>query len=91
MDERESSENNFRIKTVHYKTKNSKQIEIRSKILKNFIKDNFLSKAKNKIIPEWIFNLPKNKIEFLIKGLMASDRHITKSGSKQSVLLQALH
>ncbi len=76
----------------HSKNKNLIQLIIYSKILFEFIKDHFIFGSENKMIPEFMLNLPEKKIDSLINGLLESDGYIRgKQGNYDSTSLTLIY
>ena len=68
--------NNMADKFRRYK-KSCAEYRIADAELQNYCKQ-FGSGAKNKIIPNWVINLPKNKLQSFFDGYFSGDGHIRK-------------
>jgi hypothetical protein len=66
--------------SINHKIHHETHVIIYNKIIRLFLMKLFGSGAKNKKMPEWFLLLPRDKIEFLIKGLLNSDGYKRKNG-----------
>lgn len=61
------------------------EYRIADKELKNYCLQ-FGQGAGNKKIPEWIFNLPKNKLQSFFEGYISGDGHIRMKGNSKEIM-----
>ena len=68
----------FNFKILQYNTNN---YQINCKSIAHFIKDNFINKACNKYLPNWVWSLTRNQCKILIEGMVIGNGHIMDNGT----------
>lgn len=54
---------------------------VNSKVLGKFFVSEFGDNCKNKILPEWLIDLPKEQLKYFLEGMLLGDGYYAKNGT----------